>query len=273
MRDELIQLLLTNPGERPFLPEFGGGVRRLVFEAPATTTAAMTKAMISQALSRWLGHRAHRRRARRRAPSDTTLTVDLTVPHRRRRRPAAVQLPAERRLMTAIVDQDALDRPRRRNLGTLNGIDFVLVDLEPAGSPDRGPARAALLQHERARRHPRRRRAPRRGARQIFPIAGGHRVPRRARRRPGADDGRRRGRRRRTILVLTVEPIGDYSTYTLRSSRTRTSTRSSADVGFKFRPGCFTHRLRARLVPPPTRRCPRRRSTTSPRTTTRSATR
>jgi phage baseplate assembly protein W len=57
VRDELIQLLLTNLGERPFLAEFGGGVRRLVFEAADETTAAMSKALITEAVSRWLGHR------------------------------------------------------------------------------------------------------------------------------------------------------------------------------------------------------------------------
>jgi uncharacterized protein len=57
VRDELIQLILTNPGERAFLPEFGGGVRRLIFENADETTAGMTKAMLTQAISRWLGHR------------------------------------------------------------------------------------------------------------------------------------------------------------------------------------------------------------------------
>lgn len=57
VRDELMQLILTNLGERVFLPEFGGGVRRLVFESADETTAAMTKAMLTQAISRWLGHR------------------------------------------------------------------------------------------------------------------------------------------------------------------------------------------------------------------------
>ncbi|MCP4403248.1 MAG: GPW/gp25 family protein [bacterium] len=57
VRDELLQLILTNPGERIFLPEFGGGVRRLVFENADETTAGMTKAMLTQAISRWLGHR------------------------------------------------------------------------------------------------------------------------------------------------------------------------------------------------------------------------
>jgi phage baseplate assembly protein W len=57
VRDELIQLILTNLGERAFLPEFGGGVRRLVFESAGETTQAMTKALLTNALSRWLGHR------------------------------------------------------------------------------------------------------------------------------------------------------------------------------------------------------------------------
>jgi uncharacterized protein len=57
VRDELIQLILTSLGERAFLPEFGGGARRLVFEGTGYTTVTMAKAMLSQALSRWLGHR------------------------------------------------------------------------------------------------------------------------------------------------------------------------------------------------------------------------
>jgi Bacteriophage baseplate protein W len=57
VKDELIQLILTNPGERLFLPEFGGGIRRMVFEGLYDTTAALTKATITQAISNWLGHR------------------------------------------------------------------------------------------------------------------------------------------------------------------------------------------------------------------------
>jgi hypothetical protein len=54
VKGEVIQLLLTNPGERPFLPTFGGGLRRLVFEANSDVTAAMAKAAISRAISLWL---------------------------------------------------------------------------------------------------------------------------------------------------------------------------------------------------------------------------
>lgn len=76
VRDELIQLLLTNPGERAFLTEFGGGVRRLVFEGVDDVTAAMAKATISQALSRWLGHRITVESLDV-TTEETTITVDL----------------------------------------------------------------------------------------------------------------------------------------------------------------------------------------------------
>jgi len=57
IRGEIIQLLLTNPGERPFIPRFGGGLQRLVFERNDEVTAGLTKATVSQALNHWLGHR------------------------------------------------------------------------------------------------------------------------------------------------------------------------------------------------------------------------
>ncbi len=57
VHDELIQLILTNLGERAFLPEFGGGVRRLVFENATEPARGMTKAILTQAISRWLGSR------------------------------------------------------------------------------------------------------------------------------------------------------------------------------------------------------------------------
>lgn len=57
VRDEVVQLLLTNPGERPFQPTFGGGVRKLIFEPASDVLRGMTKARITQALTTWLGHR------------------------------------------------------------------------------------------------------------------------------------------------------------------------------------------------------------------------
>ena len=57
VRDELLQLLLTSPGERLFLPELGGGVRKLVFEPASDALRGVAKARITNALSRWLGQR------------------------------------------------------------------------------------------------------------------------------------------------------------------------------------------------------------------------
>ncbi len=57
VRDELLQLLLTSPGERLFLPEFGGGVRKLVFEPASEALRGVVKARITNGLSLWLGTR------------------------------------------------------------------------------------------------------------------------------------------------------------------------------------------------------------------------
>lgn len=57
VHDELLQLILTAPGERPFLPEFGGGARKLIFEPTSDVLRGVTKARITQAITKWLGHR------------------------------------------------------------------------------------------------------------------------------------------------------------------------------------------------------------------------
>lgn len=57
VRGEVVQLLLTAPGERPFLPSFGAGLKRLVFERNDPVAAGLAKATVARNLSRWLGHR------------------------------------------------------------------------------------------------------------------------------------------------------------------------------------------------------------------------
>jgi phage baseplate assembly protein W len=49
------QVLLTDPGERVNLPEFGCGLRRLVFAPHSDALQATTKLIVMQALTRWLG--------------------------------------------------------------------------------------------------------------------------------------------------------------------------------------------------------------------------
>ena len=57
VRDELLQLLLTNLGERLFLPEIGTNLRRLVFENTSEATLGVTQAVVADALQKWLGTR------------------------------------------------------------------------------------------------------------------------------------------------------------------------------------------------------------------------
>jgi phage baseplate assembly protein W len=76
VRDEIVQLLLTNFGERPFLPSFGGGIRRLVFERNDEVSAGITKAQLSKSMTRWLGYRVQVVELLVNA-EESTLTVDL----------------------------------------------------------------------------------------------------------------------------------------------------------------------------------------------------
>ncbi len=76
VRGEIMQLLLTAQGERPFLPSFGAGLRRLVFQQNDDATAAISKALVSRNLSRWLGHRVTVEALDVSADA-TTLNVDL----------------------------------------------------------------------------------------------------------------------------------------------------------------------------------------------------
>jgi uncharacterized protein len=50
----LRQLLLTSPGERVCLPEFGCGLRRLVFAGQSDALVATVRIQVQQAIDRWL---------------------------------------------------------------------------------------------------------------------------------------------------------------------------------------------------------------------------
>ncbi len=55
IRQEIEQILLTNPGERVNLPGFGCGIRNLVFAGNNPALANTTKLIIVHALQLWLG--------------------------------------------------------------------------------------------------------------------------------------------------------------------------------------------------------------------------
>lgn len=51
----LRQVLLTNPGERIMRPDFGCGLRQMVFAGNDPTTVSLLRVTIQQAVDRWLG--------------------------------------------------------------------------------------------------------------------------------------------------------------------------------------------------------------------------
>ena len=55
LRDLIVQVLLTNPGERVNLPEFGVGVQRLVFAPNNEALRSSTQFLVTANLRRWLG--------------------------------------------------------------------------------------------------------------------------------------------------------------------------------------------------------------------------
>ena len=48
------QVLLTSPGERADLPEFGCGLRALIFAGNSDALSATAQILVQQALTRWL---------------------------------------------------------------------------------------------------------------------------------------------------------------------------------------------------------------------------
>lgn len=57
LRDLVLQVLFTMPGERVNLPEFGVGVQQLVFAPNSDMLRASAQFLISSNLQRWLGDR------------------------------------------------------------------------------------------------------------------------------------------------------------------------------------------------------------------------
>lgn len=55
IRELMIQLLMTAPGERVDRPDFGCGVRQMVFAANNPATATLAELVVFQALTRWMG--------------------------------------------------------------------------------------------------------------------------------------------------------------------------------------------------------------------------
>lgn len=53
IKSDLLTLLLTNPGERVFLPEYGTPLKRLIFEQNDATLEMTARNMIIESISKW----------------------------------------------------------------------------------------------------------------------------------------------------------------------------------------------------------------------------
>jgi phage baseplate assembly protein W len=83
LRHEIVQVLLTTPGERVNLPEFGCGLLALVFEPLDPILAAAVEFSAGQSLARWLGDRLEVLDVDVRAdPGNGDPTVEVEVTYR-----------------------------------------------------------------------------------------------------------------------------------------------------------------------------------------------
>lgn len=87
VRQLIRQVLLTSPGERVHRPDFGAGLRRMVFAPNSPATASLIQTLVYQALERWLGRLIRVDEVEARA-SDSRLdvTVVYTLLARREKR-------------------------------------------------------------------------------------------------------------------------------------------------------------------------------------------
>ena len=65
------QVLLTSPGERADLPEFGCGVRQLLFAPHTEALDATTQIVVLQALNKWLSTQIEVKKVRVVPPEET----------------------------------------------------------------------------------------------------------------------------------------------------------------------------------------------------------
>ena len=133
VRDMIFEVLFTNPGERVNRPDFGCGLRSLVFSPASQVVAAATKVLVKGSLQRWLEREIEV------ADVDVEAIeseIVVTVAYRRRGDGAfQVQSFGSRRMTVPIDTPDcALDERREALLSPsppfvdLNGIDFLEVD-------------------------------------------------------------------------------------------------------------------------------------------------
>lgn len=135
----------------------------------------------------------------------------------------------------AIPNQEALNQ-RSRNLGSFNGIRMALVRLDPPVNPTQAKLTLYFFNNNEIANILAATGTPA-TARLTFPIAGGRRIV------AGPLAGQVQtvavsGNSADYFMELTVQPVGDYSVYTLHIEHPNIDPLFSS-IRFKFRPGCF----------------------------------
>ncbi len=77
IRQLMLQVLLTTPGERVNRPDFGCGVRAMVFAPNSPAGAALAEVLVHQALTRWLADLIAVERITVTA-EEATMSIDIT---------------------------------------------------------------------------------------------------------------------------------------------------------------------------------------------------
>jgi hypothetical protein len=87
IRQLIKQVIFTAPGERVNLPQFGAGVRRLVFAPNSVAGASLAQTLIYQSLAAWLSTLIKVNDVKTEADQEKLLiTIDYTVLQRNTRR-------------------------------------------------------------------------------------------------------------------------------------------------------------------------------------------
>jgi hypothetical protein len=137
-------------------------------------------------------------------------------------------------MSTVLYNQDAL-AARARALGALNGIDFGLMQLDPASPPLYGTLELHFFNDQHLDELVAAANTPA-ALWALVPIGGGDRVL--AGPLTGQVQVTALAHSAPQILRLTIAPVGDYSRYTLTLQQTGFDPIFS-QFNFRFRPGCF----------------------------------
>lgn len=94
LRDLIVQVLFTSPGERVNLPEFGVGIQRLVFAPNSEALRASAQFLVSVNLRRWLGDRIDVERVEvTSVPGEEEIvTIDIAYVEKRTRERQSLQV-------------------------------------------------------------------------------------------------------------------------------------------------------------------------------------